>query len=105
MSGDKIIQFPLDEDRLHYLADKFEEYHSQTGQFLANAKMAYIERLCAEIFIETISMMEERGVDVMNEMVQKDLRFCIDTMKATLSRYVGVEHPLQILMDEMVTII
>ena len=105
MKGDKVIQFPLGEERLHYLADRFEEHYSQTGQFLANAKMAYVERLCAEIFMETISMMEERGIDVMNEKVQKDLRFCIDSMKATLSRYVGIEHPLQILIDEMVTII
>ncbi len=102
MRGDKIIQFPLDEERLHYLADKFEEHYSQTGQFLANAKMAYVERMCAEIFMETISMMEERGIDVMNHMVQKDLRFCIDSMKSTLLRYVGVEHPLQLLMDGMV---
>lgn len=99
---DKVIQFPLDEERIVFLAEKFEDHYSQTGEFLANGKMAYVERMCAEIFIMAIGLMEERGIDVMDVSVQKDLRFVIDCMKSTLLRYVGVEHPLQKLMDEMV---
>ena len=48
---EKIIQFPIDQDRLEYLADRFEDHFSQTGEFLHTGKTAYVERLCLEIFL------------------------------------------------------
>jgi len=99
---EKIIQFPIDQDRLEYLADRFEDHFSQTGEFLHTGKTAYVERLCLEIFSTVIAIMEERGIDVMQDSVQKDLRFVIDCMKSAILRYVGVDHPLQQIVDEMV---
>jgi hypothetical protein len=100
MTDDNVIQFPLSLERTKELADQFEnqESNSAIGSIHLN-KVAFVDELLEGTTVPLLNQYASHGIDIKDKKFQVDFRYAIDCMKSAIYRQLGLNHPIQDVMD------
>ncbi len=100
MTDDNVIQFPLSPERTKELALDFQNQESQTvtGSIHLN-KVAFVDELLEATTVPLLNQYASHGIDIKDKRFQIDFRYAIDCMKSAVYRQLGLDHPIQDVMD------
>jgi hypothetical protein len=100
MTDDNVIQFPLSLERTKELADQFENQESKSaiGSIHLN-KVAFVDELLEGTTVPLLNQYASHGIDIKDKKFQVDFRYAIDCMKSAIYRQLGLNHPIQDVMD------
>ena len=71
-------------------------------EVIENLKFA--DDLTEGLIIQVLTNFKENNIDVSNEKFSPDIAFMIETLKAVIYRSMGYEHPLHIIMSNVLKV-
>tara|TARA_Y100000310_G_C20059753_1_gene524440 strand:+ start:159 stop:479 length:321 start_codon:yes stop_codon:yes gene_type:complete len=100
MTDDNVIQFPLSLERTKELSLDFQNQEAQTatGSIYLN-KVAFVDELLESTTVPLLNQYASHGIDIKDKKFQVDFRYAIDCMKSAIYRQLGLNHPIQDVMD------
>ncbi|MAG27079.1 hypothetical protein CMI47_16190 [Candidatus Pacearchaeota archaeon] len=97
---DNIIPFPISSDRQKELAETYESTQSNSSiDPLHINKVAFVEELLQMTTVPLLNQYASHGIDIKDKRFQVDFRYAIDCMKSAIYRQLGLQHPIQDVMD------
>ena len=97
---DNIIPFPFSPERQKELADDYEDSQSNSiSDPLHINKVAFVEELLQLTTVPLLNQYASHGVDIKDKRFQVDFKYAIDCMKSAIYRQLGLNHPIQDVMD------
>ena len=67
-------------------------------------EMAFADHLTEGIMVQLIQTMKENGIDVGEPNFLADIGFVIETVKGVIYRSLGLSHPLQNIMNNIILV-
>jgi hypothetical protein len=68
-------------------------------QIVRAEQLAYCDEISHTCLMAILSILVENGIDASEKSFIKDITFITETIKASIFKTNGIDHPLQVLMD------
>ena len=96
----KIVEFPKNK-----IVREMPANQDAVEQAKVKSKTKFADNITEDIIDLIVEELENRGVDIDDEMFIKDFSITVDALRATVYRQFDIEHHLHNFIDENVTII
>jgi|TARA_R110001592_G_scaffold66613_4_gene204517 hypothetical protein len=67
--------------------------------------MAFADHMTESLIVQMLHTMNENGLDISDDKMIAHVGFLIETVKATIYGGLGMGHPMQIIMEQVVDIV
>ncbi len=95
-----VIKFPKHNPRI--TPDQSLE---QVQEKIAQAKEKYINALVDHHSSQLLAGISLSGLDIDTDEFMKDFAFTVETIRSTMYRSMGMDHPLQESIDEVISVV